>query len=147
MPLFFCWHQNLSTSSFMALSLSTPTFACLVVYVILTSVLQLPTNLRLVPHLAFVGYPSNHKGYRCHDILSQLLIISCHVVFDESVFLHLTFYCRMLLLLCLSLHLRVSSSCPPLRPLLRLLPPSARMSSLTQRSSTLASSTYPATSH
>ncbi|WVZ90303.1 LOW QUALITY PROTEIN: hypothetical protein U9M48_036613, partial [Paspalum notatum var. saurae] len=32
----------------------------------------------------FLGYPSSHKGYRCLDLSSRRIIISCHVVFDES---------------------------------------------------------------
>ena len=34
----------------------------------------------------FLGYSSDHKGYRCLDLHSNRIIISCHVVFDESVF-------------------------------------------------------------
>ncbi|WVZ51872.1 hypothetical protein U9M48_002973 [Paspalum notatum var. saurae] len=34
----------------------------------------------------FLGYPSSHKGYRCLDLSSRRIIISCHVVFDEFVF-------------------------------------------------------------
>lgn len=34
----------------------------------------------------FLGYPSNHKGYRCLDLHTKDIIISRHVVFDESVF-------------------------------------------------------------
>jgi hypothetical protein len=46
------------TSFFIALYLSTPTFACLVVCVTLTLVPQLPTNSCLVSHLAcFLGIP------------------------------------------------------------------------------------------
>ena len=51
------------TSSFMALSLSTPTFACLAVYVILTTVPQHPTNSRLFPHLVCLsGIPLSTRG-------------------------------------------------------------------------------------
>jgi hypothetical protein len=34
----------------------------------------------------FLGYPSSHKGYRCLDMATRRIIISRHVIFDESVF-------------------------------------------------------------
>jgi hypothetical protein len=34
----------------------------------------------------FLGYPSMHKGYRCLDFSTQKIIISHHVVFDETIF-------------------------------------------------------------
>lgn len=33
-----------------------------------------------------MGYPSEHKGYRCLDLASNRIIVSRHVVFDESSF-------------------------------------------------------------
>jgi transposase InsO family protein len=40
---------------------------------------------RLVP-CVFLGYPSSHKGYHCLNLVTQKLIISRHVIFDETVF-------------------------------------------------------------
>ncbi|GKB82307.1 ribonuclease H-like domain-containing protein [Tanacetum coccineum] len=34
----------------------------------------------------FLGYPANHRGYRCLDLASNKIIISRHVRFDEDVF-------------------------------------------------------------
>lgn len=34
----------------------------------------------------FLGYPIQHKGYRCLDLKSNRIIISRHVIFDESTF-------------------------------------------------------------
>lgn len=44
---------------------------------------------KLVPRstlCVFMGYPSEHKGYRCLDLASNRIIISRHVIFDESSF-------------------------------------------------------------
>ena len=34
----------------------------------------------------FLGYPSNHRGYRCLDLSTHKIILSRHVIFDEAVF-------------------------------------------------------------
>jgi len=34
----------------------------------------------------FLGYPLNHKGYKCFDLLHIKIIISRHVIFDETQF-------------------------------------------------------------
>jgi hypothetical protein len=33
-----------------------------------------------------LGYPSSHKGYRCLNISTRHIIISRHVIFDETQF-------------------------------------------------------------
>jgi hypothetical protein len=40
---------------------------------------------RSVP-CVFLGYPSSHKGCRCLNLVTQKLIISHHIIFDETVF-------------------------------------------------------------
>jgi hypothetical protein len=34
----------------------------------------------------FIGYPADHRGYRCYDVTTGRVITSRHVVFDEDVF-------------------------------------------------------------
>ncbi|KAL2936002.1 Retrovirus-related Pol polyprotein from transposon RE1 [Bienertia sinuspersici] len=34
----------------------------------------------------FLGYPSNHRGYKCYDMSTNEIFIAKHVWFDESVF-------------------------------------------------------------
>jgi transposase InsO family protein len=33
----------------------------------------------------FLGYPSNHRGYKCLDLSSHKIFISRHVIFDEKI--------------------------------------------------------------
>jgi hypothetical protein len=67
-------HSHMSISEFSAahvtLTLLQP---CLI-----SSLLVLPG--------VFLGYSSDHKGYRCLDLSTNRLIISRHVVFDEDNF-------------------------------------------------------------
>lgn len=35
---------------------------------------------------AFLGYPSNHRRYKCYDLSSRKIIISRHVIFYETQF-------------------------------------------------------------
>lgn len=51
--------------------------------------LQATSAHKLAPRstaCVFLGYPSSHKGYRCLDLSTRRVIISRHVVFDESRF-------------------------------------------------------------
>ncbi|KAJ9548922.1 hypothetical protein OSB04_021465 [Centaurea solstitialis] len=41
--------------------------------------------LRSIP-CVFLGYSSQHRGFRCLDLSTRRIIISRHVVFDESIF-------------------------------------------------------------
>ena len=35
---------------------------------------------------AFLGFPTDHRGYRCLDLSTRRIILSRHVVFDEMIF-------------------------------------------------------------
>jgi len=51
--------------------------------------LNATTSHKLSPRstpCVFLGYPSSHKGYRCLDMATRRVIVSRHVVFDETVF-------------------------------------------------------------
>ncbi|KAJ9563189.1 hypothetical protein OSB04_008349 [Centaurea solstitialis] len=50
---------------------------------------HLTTPHKLAPRstpCVFLGYPSQHRGFRCLDLSSRCVIISRHVIFDESIF-------------------------------------------------------------
>ena len=34
----------------------------------------------------YIGYPADHRGYRCYNVATGRVITSWHVVFEESVF-------------------------------------------------------------
>ena len=36
--------------------------------------------------MCFLGYPLNHRGYKCYDLSFGKIIISRHVIFDETQF-------------------------------------------------------------
>lgn len=69
---------------------SSPTYTHLRVFGCLCfPILTASTTHKLAPRsipCVFLGYPQEHKGYRCLDITSKRVIISRHVVFDENTF-------------------------------------------------------------
>ncbi|WVZ82501.1 hypothetical protein U9M48_029756 [Paspalum notatum var. saurae] len=59
-------------------------FGCLC-YPNLSSTMAHKLAPRSVP-CAFLGYPQEHKGYRCLNLHTRKVITSRHVIFDENVF-------------------------------------------------------------
>jgi hypothetical protein len=57
-----------------------------VVYVshIFDPTIYINSNLDL--HCVFIGYALSQKGYKCLDLATNKIYISCHVLFDESHF-------------------------------------------------------------
>lgn len=50
---------------------------------------HIPTSHKLSPRSTpciFLGYPSQHKGYRFLNLHTNMIIISRHVTFDETIF-------------------------------------------------------------
>jgi hypothetical protein len=76
-PTFLLYHKHPSYTHLR-------TFGCLC-YPLLPSTTINKLQNRSTP-CVFLGYPSNHRGYKCYDLASRKVIISRHVIFDEHVF-------------------------------------------------------------
>jgi hypothetical protein len=105
MPTTF-WVESLHTATYLlnripnkAISAPCPFFALFSVIPTYSHIrtfgcLCYPNTAATMPHklsprsvaCVFLGYTSNHRGYRCMDIESRRIIISRHVVFDENQF-------------------------------------------------------------
>lgn len=68
----------------------TPTYSHLRVFVCLCFPNINNSNLHKSSPLStpclFLGYPLSHRGYRCLDLKTNRIILSRHVIFDESTF-------------------------------------------------------------
>lgn len=104
-PLYL-WHHALQHATYLLNILPTKTLANLTPTHLLYNLQPTYTHLRtfgclcypLTPSLSihklqkrsqpcvFLGHPSNHRGYKCYDINSKTIILSRHVVFDETIF-------------------------------------------------------------
>ena len=63
-------------------------FGYLIVFAFPTLDLTINTSLILDPPLvSFLGYATQHKGYICLTPSGKIIIISRHVLFDETKFL------------------------------------------------------------
>jgi len=66
--------------------LSHPLKCCIKkTHLILTSTTIHKLQPRSTP-CVFLGYPSNHRGYKCLELSSNKIIICRHVIFDETNF-------------------------------------------------------------
>jgi len=59
-------------------------FGCLR-YPLILSTTRNKLQPRSTPYV-FLGYPSNHRGYKCYELSSRKIIISLHVIFEENTF-------------------------------------------------------------
>jgi len=59
-------------------------FGCLC-YPLILSAIRNKLQPRSTP-CVFLGYPSNHRGYKCYELSSRKIIISLHVIFEENTF-------------------------------------------------------------
>jgi hypothetical protein len=73
-------------SSFFISLLTTLFLRCLAVLVGLMFARKTRANLSSVSKSAFLGYSSQHKGYKCLHIPTNRMFISRDAVFDENVF-------------------------------------------------------------
>ncbi|KAK1421243.1 hypothetical protein QVD17_23430 [Tagetes erecta] len=100
------WHHALETATYLLNILRKKTHKFLSPTTLLYNVLPIYTHLRVFGCLCypitpsttinkltnrskpcvFLGYPSNHRGYKCLDIFNNQIVISRHVVFEESIY-------------------------------------------------------------
>ncbi|KAJ9546580.1 hypothetical protein OSB04_019123 [Centaurea solstitialis] len=100
------WHHALETATYLLNILPKKTHKFLSPSTLLYNVLPTYTHLRVFGCLCypttpsttinkltnrskpcvFLGYPSNHRGYKCFDISNNQIFISRHVQFEESIF-------------------------------------------------------------
>jgi histone deacetylase 1/2 len=100
------WHHALQMATYLhsilpnkKLALQTPTkilyrkdpsyshlkvFGCLC-YPLIPSTSRNKLQARTTP-CVFLGYPSNHRGYKCYELSSRKIFISRHATFDENTF-------------------------------------------------------------
>lgn len=100
------WHHALDTTTYLLNILptksskhntptellynSTPSFDHLRVFGCLCYPLTPSTTIHKLEHRShpcvFLGYPSNHRGYKCFNLETKQIIISRHVASDETTF-------------------------------------------------------------